>query len=135
MKEVRVMTIDGDPAQITRLTCDCGCGKRINIGREPFVVDQSSLRIVHADGAMPQDEIVHQPNELNGYFDYYRLECALAGRIPRMVKAEIDAIRGAVQRQITLYGPEIQALVKPAKAASNSATENNASARSVKEEA
>lgn len=105
-KTVETVLVNGREYQTTIVKCE-NCGKEIDAAKMPFLVDQSALTLIHPDGYA---EIVHQPNEPNGYFDYYCLDCRVA--IPHISEQEITNVQKAVCRREPLlatekgFGPE-----------------------------
>jgi hypothetical protein len=103
MKQIQEVTVDGRTYRATVINCD-KCGGEIRVGRESFLVRQISVTLVHADGARPQDEIVHESNEAAGCFEYLCQTCALAaGRLVRRFDPSNEKVRAALERQKELY--------------------------------
>jgi len=103
MKQIQEVTLDGRMYRATVVNCD-KCGGEIRLGHEAFLVRQISVTLVHADGARPQDEIVHQSNEPAGCFEYLCQTCGLAeGRLVRRFDPSTEKVRAALERQKELY--------------------------------
>ena len=103
MKQIQELTLDGRRYRATVINCD-KCGGEIRVGHEAFLVRQTSVTLVHADGARPQDEIVHESNEPAGCFEYLCQTCGLAeGGLVRRFDPSTEKVRAALERQKELY--------------------------------
>ena len=92
---------DFDQIDIQVFACD-KCGRDINGSKEPIIIDQSCVTVVHPSG---YDEVVHEPNCKAGYLNQYCLDCATAeDTIPFFSKKERLNVLNALVRRYDLEG-------------------------------
>jgi hypothetical protein len=109
MKKIQEISVDGRTYRATIVNCD-KCGSEIRVGREAFLVRQTAVTLVHADGASPLDEIVHENNEPAGCFEYLCKACSLTkGKLSRRFDPASEKVLAALKRQKELY-PDIFAV-------------------------
>ncbi len=89
-----------DSVDIQIFACD-KCGRSINASKEPIILDQSCVSIVHPSGF---DEVVHVPNSKAGYTNHYCLDCALTDGIPYFSQQEKENVLKAMTRRFLVEG-------------------------------
>jgi hypothetical protein len=98
--EIQHVDFEGERIPIELLRCTA-CDRRIYPHREPVILDQSTLDLVHPSRYR---ETVHKPNTDQGYADIYCLISALEMGIPYMSDQERVQIIDAINRRWHIEG-------------------------------
>ena len=93
MKQLEEIDINGKKYDISKVICE-GCDEEIDIKKEPYLCDHSTVVIVHPSG---YSVTVSLPNDVTGYCNHYHLKCVEV--IPYICKEEIKNVLDCVDRR------------------------------------
>lgn len=92
-----------DTVEVQVFQCD-KCLRQINASKEPVIIDQSCVTIIHPSG---YDEVVMEPNCKQGFLNHYCVDCTLeADGIPFFSDKERANVLKAITRRYEKEGYE-----------------------------